>query len=336
MLLSVAFYALLRRWEFTGRDELQQVALILAGVAASAVFLPELSSDLWRLSRDEVEKLVPRHRRDGMLRSLLSADSQDAEWDDLVHRQAVAPLMAAAKAPEVVVKNMDYTVAVHLDRKVAVGDRVLRITQVETTSVSLRRLPRAPVDGFFVSVARTPLALDHEFSAPGCLSREIVELRDDDGVPLPTEEWYAAMAELCDLRVEINGTYPEVRRKEGEAADVVRWYFTPGKEETTHVPLRVSFTFPLSPGIEEFPVFFRGYYCAGATVVTAKVYGLGADAPLRVHSFFARGLGEERREDVVQGENDLCKVASFSSGSDSILWPGSGVLFDWHTCPRLP
>jgi hypothetical protein len=78
---------------------------------------------------------------------------------------------------------------------------------------------------------------------------------------------------------------------------------------------------------------FSGYYCAGSTVATMKVYGLGEGVELRCDPFFARGLGPQSRGgDIKKSVGALSKQATFSTGRDSILWPGSGVIFDWHHC----
>jgi hypothetical protein len=334
MVISVLVYALLQRWTPPGHDPLEQVALILAGVAASAVFLPELSSDLWRMSRDDVEKLVPHDRRASLLRSLLAAESKDPTWDELVYGQAVVPLMDAAQNPELIVRNMDYTVEVHLDNVVTFEQRTLRIHNVETLASSERVLPQRSADGYWVSVARTQAALEFEFLSPGCLLREIVELRDEDGHVLETDEWYRAMELLSSVMVTVNGQAQTVDRRPGEVTDVVRWYFTPeGEDVSSRVPLRVSFDFPLGVDVDRFPVMFSGYYCAGSTVATIKVYGLRKGVELRCDPFFARGLGPQSRDgDIKRSDGALCKQASFSTGRNSILWPGSGVIFDWHEC----
>ena len=334
MLFSALIYALLKRYTPPGHEPLQEVSLILAGVAASAVFLPELSSNLWKLSRDDVEKLVPHDRRKSLLRSLLAADSRDAAWDELVYDQAVTPLMKAAQDPELTVRNMEYTVEVHLDNLVQFGERSLRVHNVETLASSERVLPQRSADGYWVSVARTPAALGLEFLSPGCLLREIVELRDEEGRPLETDEWYQAMSALSRVMVTVNGQAQAVIERAGEATDVVRWYFTPeGEEVAQRVPIRIAFDFPLAADVDRFPVHFSGYYCAGATVVTIKLYGLRDGVDLQCYSFFARGLGPQTGGgDIKMSDGALSKQASFSTGRDSILWPGSGVIFDWHQC----
>jgi hypothetical protein len=336
MVISMGVYALLQIRPFAFRGAVEQFVLILAGVAASAVFLPELSSDLWRLNRKDVERLVPQEARVTMLRSLLSADSKDDEWNDLVYGQAVVPLMAAARTPESTVKNMEYTVEVHLNRTVTYGEpqRELLVHNVETLASSDRVLPPPTAEGYWISVARTRAALDAEFRIPGCLLREIVELRDGSGHVLPPDEWFTAMKELCLVRVTINGQLQDPQPVVGRAPDVVRWYFAPAAEEVVErVPVRMSFDFPISADVDRFPVMFSGYYCAGSTVVTMKVYGLDKEAELRCDAFFGRGLGPQSGDaDIKQTIGTLSRQASFSTGRNSILWPGSGVIFDWHVC----
>src|SRR5262245_52805217 len=40
-------------------ETVRQMTLVLASVAAAAIFLPELSSDLWNMHSDEIQKTVP-------------------------------------------------------------------------------------------------------------------------------------------------------------------------------------------------------------------------------------------------------------------------------------
>jgi hypothetical protein len=114
--------------------------------------------------------------------------------------------------------------------------------------------------------------------------------------------------------------------------DVVRWRFRPEVESTTgrRVPVQANFDFPLQNSENRFPVIFAGYYCAGATVISLKVYNKGKPLALTCDAFFGRGPGAHRdRNQVVPSHGSVNEQLSFSTGRDSILWPGSGIVFAW-------
>ena len=244
------------------------------------------------------------------------------------------PLLDAGRRRDQTIRNMNYTVHVHLDQQATFGDQVVPIHNVETVSTSERQLPSLPTGGFWISAARTDAALREEFGRPGCLARELVDLRDDAGVPLEGQRWLDAVQQLCRVVVTINGQVQDVQFVVDEATDIVRWRFSPEAAEIEQrVPVQVAFDFPVSASTDRFPVMFSSYYCAGSTVVSLKLYGLPADQLIRCDSFFARGLGPQSGTgELVRAQGALSQQVSFSTGRNSLLWPGSGVLFDWHAC----
>lgn len=315
-------------------DPIRQFSLVLASVSASALFLPELSAELWRMSSGQIRRLVPDDRRRSLSRALIEAECSESEWGALVYEQALEPLLQAGRHPALVVKNMNYAVAIHLNRTVEVLEHKTVVHSVETTSNSERVLPEPTADGsYFISVARTASALSTEFRATGCLARELVLLEDVNGDELRPEVWSKAVDLLCRVAVTVNGQVQDVVRAESEEAhpEVVRWLFRPELDDLgQRVPLIVNFDFPLKSTEARIPVIFSGYYCSGATVASMKMYGEHSSHRLSCDAFFARGLTSTSGA-VSEPEPDrFCQHIQFSTGRDSILWPGSGVVFSWE------
>ncbi|MFL6129001.1 MAG: hypothetical protein ACJ73E_08035 [Mycobacteriales bacterium] len=317
----------------TYHEPLQQFALVLASVAAGAIFLPELSSNLWTMSSQQVQQLVPEERRRRLAQALIGAESDDAEWNELVYSQALVPLLTAGRQSYLVVRNMNYSVQVHLNQRATVGGTSITFHSVETSANSERVLPPAGADGsYWISVARSERALAEEFKLIGCLARELVPL---DG--LIGSDWAEAMKALCRVFVSIDGQVQDVKPDEFSSSlpDVVRWRFKPEIDAAERrVPVQATFDFPVRSSESRFPVIFAGYYCAGSTVINLKVYNGGGPLALSCDSFFGRGPGLHRDgNQVVEMQGTLCQQLSFSTGRESILWPGSGLVFSWSAAP---
>ncbi len=324
-------------------DPFREFILILAGVAAGAVFLPELSGELWNLKRDDVLRLIPEPQRREMARVLISAESDDSGWNSLVYEEALRPMLDASANPCQFVWNMNYLVEAHLNQRLSVSGRTLHYHGIQIHSNSERVLPELVEGTFWISVARTPRALMTEYRNPACLAREVVSLEWDSGGLLNNQEWQKVVRDHCSVRVTINGE-PQKLQLEG-GADVIRWKLCPDLPSPhPRVPILIEFDFPIRSTEDRFPVYFSGFYCAGATVVSMKVFNLPSGAELCCDDFFARGLmtshspgtGDESLNDEPNSNGEakglLSSQAAFNTGRNSILWPGSGVLFDWHHC----
>lgn len=307
-------------------DPLRQFLLVLASVAAGAIVLPELSSNLWSLDVTKVRNLVPDDQRAGLSRTLVAAESDDALWNDVVWDDAVRPLLLASREPWRYVRHMDYDVAVHLDRSVSVAGHRTACHMVSVDSKSQRVLARPGAAGLWVSVARTERALVDEFGAPGCLAREIVTL---DG--LTPSQWQEAVDQACSARLFVGGEAVELEREwMPERPDVVRWRTPPGFEAPAGwTTVRIMFDFVLDAVVDSFPVMFSGYYCAGTTDISLRLYDGGRGAVLRSDEFVGRALDDAGSPETVERRNDVFQQRSFTTGGDSILWPGSGVLYRW-------
>lgn len=324
--LCILGYALVpESWSTAG--PVREFLLVLASVAAGAVVLPELPSNLWSLDVGKVRSLVPDKQRAHLAETLVAAESDDHLWNDVVWHQAVRPLLAASRDPSRYVRHMDYDVSVHLARQVEVAGRSLRCHLVSVDSKSTRVLgAEAHASGLWLSVARTEPALAGEFGRPGCLGREIVAL---DG--LSGEAWQQAVSELCSVRLFVGGeAVPLEVEATPEQPDLVRWRTSPDHEPpSTWTTVQIMFDFVMSDSVDTFPVIFSGYYCAGTTDLSLRLYDQEQPSSLTCDDFFGRALSEAGPIACVERSNEVFKQRSFTTGSDSILWPGSGVLFRW-------
>lgn len=333
--LCLTLYALIPKFGLRPQleDPLRQFTIILASVSAAALFLPELSSDLWTLTGKQVQSLIPRVRRESLAKAIISADAFDEDWADLVFGQALEPLIQAGENPSLIVKNLNYKIGVRLNQTVKFSSWAGVAHIVETVQNSERVLPAVSDDGsLWVTIARTDRALLSEYRESACLAREVVPLKSLEGTELEAGNWRAAIVDACRVSVVLNGgdQLVEVDSADDVYPDLVRWKFRPELSAATErMPVQIKVDYPMDPGQARFPVIFGGFYCAGATVLDVRVYGLGETDQLIVDPFVARGIGE-RQQVIKPAEPGLyCQEAGFSTGRDSILWPGSGVLFSW-------
>jgi hypothetical protein len=309
----------------------KQFALILAGVAASAIFLPELSSDLWTISSDQVRKLIPDSRRQALARALIDAESLDQEWNELVYTEALLPMMQAGREPWLNLRNVNYAVRVHLDQPAPVPELGPTAHTIDTAHHAERVFPPPTGDGsYWVAIARSSAALATEFEQPSCLSRELVQFGSMSG-----HAWYDKVLELCRVGVVVNGQDQviEIDQFNPSTPDVVRYKFRPELEAAlTRVPVGIRFDFPVPATTTTFPVIFSGYYCGGATVLTLKVHHGDTARDLECDAFLARRLGTHPdRNRVTQRDGPGWREMSFGTGRDSVMWPGSGVVFSWRS-----
>lgn len=325
-LVCILGYALVPE-DWSDGDALRQFLLVLASVAAGAIVLPELPSNLWSLDVHRVRNLVPDTQRAQLAETLISAESEDGHWNDLVWRDALRPLLDASRTPSRYVRDMDYDVSVHLERSVQVDGAPLTCHLVSVDSKSHRVLVPAGVDpAMWISVARTERALGQEFDQPGCLAREIVPL---DG--LTGADWQRAAASVCLARLFVGGeNVPLTTEAIPELPDVVRWRTPAGYEPPSgSTTVRIMFDFVTSTTVDTFPVMFSGYYCAGTTDISLRLYDEARPSELTCHEFIGRALADQRGPQSVERSTEMFQQVTFTTGSDSILWPGSGVLFRW-------
>ncbi|RAY12442.1 hypothetical protein DPM19_25180 [Actinomadura craniellae] len=304
-------------------DPLKQFFLILIGVTAGAIFLPELGDDLWKMNADQVRRTVPDHRIVELQRSLIGAKCTSPEWAGIVWREGLNPLIEAGRKPHQIVWDAKYDISIHINGQLLDGTPYHR---VETLSRARRVLPAVRPRRYWVSAARTEEALLTEFGIPNCLVRELITIPSVD----PTR-WRDLVAAACQVRMAINGTYLQVQTEPAEGLlDVVRWYIDMPSEEWAGglVPYTLQFDFPLQQTERSFPIIFNGYYSAGTTEISLRLSDDSETHRLECSPFIAHGLGSYGG-DLVRGDGGNPQFSMFSTPSSSLLWPGSGVLFHW-------
>jgi len=327
--ICIVIYALVPE-EWAAADPIKQFVLILSSVAVGAVVLPELPSNLWTIDVERVRNLIPGAQRETLARSLISAESTDQRWNDLVWSKALEPLLAASRNPSRYVRDMDYDVAVHLNRDLELATGVIPVHSVSVDQKSTRVIGESGHSALWISIARTLPALSGEFDQKACLAREVVPLGDITGA-----EWQNAIIEHCRAELFIDGArielYPDTT---SGSTDLVRWRTHEEYElPTGWVKVRVLFDFHLDTAIDTFPVIFAGYYCAGTTDVSLRLYDEKQPSVLDCDSFVGRALEEGAPPSTLRSDNGIYQHVAFSTGKDGILWPGSGVMFRWSPRP---
>lgn len=305
-----------------------QFFLIVTGVAAGAIFLPELSSDLWTIRADEVKRTVPDDRVAELQRVLISANSWSAEWAEVVWNQGLSPLLAGQKTQ--VVWDLKYDITVHLAQAGRPTSGASESNRVETLHRSRRILPKVDPAPLWVSVARTNKALLDEYQFPGCLARELVCLT---GVAL--EDWRKKVTELCQVQITVDGRglATELDSAPDDLSDVVRWYFNvpAAMRSDVPIPVTIGFDFPMEAGDTSFPVLFSAYYCAGTSEISFRLYPGDRPVSLESYPFIPHGPGRSSGEMRRSPPDAHSQNIMFSTPGNSLLWPGSGVLFSWKS-----
>lgn len=308
-------------------DPVRQVALILTSVAIGAALLPELPTNLWSIDALRVRALVPERQRAHLAQALIEAESDDVRWNELAWTHAMRPLLSASREPWQYLWDMDYSVSVHLSRPFAIGGRDRVLDAVSVQQKSLRVLSRPGVTRAWITMARSADALRDEFNASGCLGRELVVMGDD----IVGAEWQQAVLEHCHVAMSIDGVSVDLEPEtHDERPGLVRWY-TPHdfRLPETRARLRLSYDFVSEPEQREFGVFFSSYYVAGTTDITLRLHDEHLPSLVSAEYFVAHALEVETRPTVTTTDNSVVTQVSFSTGRDSLLWPGSGVIFRW-------
>ncbi|MBV9012927.1 MAG: hypothetical protein JO272_12915 [Pseudonocardiales bacterium] len=256
-------------YAFVDQEAVRQMALVLASVSAGAIFLPELSSDLWTMRADEIRKTVPEKRVAELQKELLVAATNSPDWSPFVWSEALSPMLSAVREPLQVQWYLTYDIRVYLDQVVEFAGERLTIHRLDSLCRSERLLPVGSNSRIWVSLARTHDALMNEFGSSGCLLREQVELPD-----VPVEKWRDAILQLCYVSVTINGQAVPLEVSVVDNLDVVRWETNISDDGFggERVPVTVSVSFPLSQNVTKFPIIFASYYCVGRTEISFSVY----------------------------------------------------------------
>lgn len=332
-LAGVAIYALYDA-PLPEAETVQQFCLVVASVAFGAVFLPELSSNLWSIRADEVRGLIPDRKIHELEEALVRAQLEEDEWGDHVVAHALRPLIEIGDSPHRIVGDLTYMAAIHLDQTIALDDGSTMTThRVETTLKGRRVLPPAGPDGmYWLSIARTDRALRGEFGEESCLFREVVELD-----PAMTDaEWKAVVTALSSARVVVDGKIVAASTTppgtdEPLPDGLIRWYVGAADIPATRTPrerrtITLSLDYPMQA--DNILVVLGSYYTMGHTQVTIRVYDQGRDLDFAFDSFFGSRLGSDVHVSKLP-KKDLCTQFNVITDDSTLLWPGSGLLVSW-------
>ena len=257
---------------------LRQGAIVLASLAAGAIFLPELNSGLWRLNAKEIRATIPEHKRRAFYTELIRADCPEDQWAQrwatLMWRRGVIPLLDAAKDTSRIHWDMSYSVSVHLHQEMVVGRRLQHMAHVDTMIGDERVLP-ATEGALWVSIAGNDASLLSEFNKPNCIVRELVCLPG-----LSKKVWDHEVRRLCKIQVRIGSRTVDFSKENiitvpgDEKLKIVRWLVPvlDSERDGTPVSFQVEMGFPTELRESNFPALFAGYYCAGKTQMTFRLY----------------------------------------------------------------
>lgn len=307
-----------------GNEPLEQLALVIMGVAAGAIFLPEMSDSLWHLTPNQVRSTIPDKAVQDLQSTLVESRLGDAETANLVMTGAIEPLLQAALVAGRLRWDPKYDITVNRSRIVAGGSSY---TKVETLTRDRRRLPPAWPRRYWFSATRTPKALDQEFRQPACVARELMQVPE-----VPNDQWASFIIEQSIVSVQVNGIPLVCAASLVPGAEIVRWVFeipdsVPADGE---VGFTFRFDFPISNAEREFPVMFSQYYTLGTLGVSFRAFDqAGEPLSLRATPFMAAGI---RETPSIYVDEPIDRASRFvlSSRPDSVIWPGSGIYFAWE------
>jgi len=301
--------------------------------------MPELNSGLWRLKAREIRDTIPEHKRRAFYTELIRADCPDDEWAQrwatLVWRRGVIPLLDATKDTRRIHWDMTYDVSVHLAQELRIGRHRQLMARVETSNAYARVLPVTENSLLWVSIAGNDASLLSEFNEDACLSRELVVLPGLSG-----KTWADEVRRLCHVRVRIG---PRIVTFDADNIvtvpgddnfKVVRWLIPLTHDETDGAPVicQIEIHFPTEIREHNFPVVLAGYYCAGRTTLSFKLYhGQSTKPALRYFDeFLSEGGGNIAAWAPQRFDTDDRQSVSYQTPPDSLLWPGSGIYFWWE------
>ena len=318
-------------------DAVEQASLMVASVALGAIALPELSANLWTVSSNDVENLIPTSKVSQLQRALISAQVKHAEldedWADGITQSVIEPLVATQ--PHQVLRSLSYHITVVPDAVLTIGGKTAELQEIETNLHSIRQLSEE-VSGnvFWIALARGGVEdkdyLFAEFRNANCLAREVSSAFAD----ATDEEWEALMRDLSGAEAMVDGQVivgrAETSEDVGEAAPgVVRWYFESADlKGATQRPttFRISFHYPECRTVNNFPVLFPSYYITGGLYINFKVRDPGHD--LHHEAFLAtvlpRVVTKPKHQPSRQGPSIALAVHD-----REVVFPGSGVHFWW-------
>jgi hypothetical protein len=318
-------------------DAVREFTVVLSSVALGAVFLPELSSNLWTIKPSEVRGLIPEDRIKSLESSLIEAQIDESEWAKSILHGALRPLLKVGAERHKVLADTLYSVNIHPDERIVLNGRDYRVHRVET-SLRARRVLPPDVGGefYWISVARDNASLAAEFQQDSCLLREVVALSPE----LTPDEWREAALAMSSARIVVDGATVEATTEvpssvsAGQPQNVVRWYFPASELAGEHRQDRRMMTLALDypTEINRISVVFGAYYNMGSLQVIFRIYDMKAQYEIFHEAFLARALGSGEIDVSATRKPDLCHQISVISSDDTLVWPGSGIAIWWERC----
>lgn len=292
----------------------------------SFILLPEEPSRFWRVRARDLADVVPHShlldagRETAAALAIQSGGPADHGLAEMLWGAAADTVAFALADVNRLVLDMDYRVTIRGD-----GDR-----QLVKAVVTSKRCWRGH-DRVFFSFCTDVSALAGEFATPGSISREIVELEPGEGL----DDWERRVR-TYHVSLVIDGTElpPSFREtiSQGHRSRSLRIGFDvadlPIVERLT--PMRLVAEFHQAPSDRTFTVKFSNYYCLGVTHVSLEL----DDPLLEVETNeFMRGA----RTAVARVESHGLRhqEVSLETEDESVLTPGSGVVFTWNPGPLL-
>jgi hypothetical protein len=343
-------------WRLVPIEAVQQLVLIMIGVMLSYIFLPDSEremeeavrrSNLWLSNAAELRAIVPPDRLKQAAQELLEAVSP--ERARVAWKHGCQPIIELDDHPDALMKDVRYEI--WMEAVPSEG-----VYSVRTVISSKRILP--PGDGtYWVSFARTSDRLEDEFDRDECLLRELVTVTGDS-------EWEEVVHNRLKATLVIESE-EYVAKSESNRNDLARMIFSDVLAHDRPVEARLEAHYVLPLSTRSFPVKLASYYCFGKTEVefsiedpsasnvdllsflTRKLH-LGSAVPTwrREASQGATRTAGKRRTRTIRRGNDSSigssknhsdvlefkrsRGAHVRMGPDSLLWPGSGVLFTWN------
>ncbi|MGI8707522.1 MAG: M15 family metallopeptidase [Actinomycetota bacterium] len=303
---------------------LGETTLVVLGTLVSYILLPEQPARFWRVRSTDLAATVPPSDLQNAVREAAKAlaiqtgGSVGPASAALLWNDAVQSVSRAIGDPTRIVIDMDYRISVTDDH----GRQLVR-----TCSGGKRCWPGT--DQVFFSYCSDIDALSAEYASTreGSIAREVVE--PDAGEDLG--DWQRRVACYPVVLVIDGKEYApvnrETRRLSGSSmSHRVVFDVTESRITDAFTPMQLTTEFHQKLTDRQFIVKFSNYSCIGSTRLAFEVDD--PSAIVEVNDFMLDASLElefHKRSGIA-----ACQVA-LQTREDSVLRPGSGVVFNWDT-----
>ena len=320
---ALATFAIVAAATFGPDSAVGQVLLVLVGIFASVIVLPDTPHRLWNVDAKAMAATVPSSQLLNASHELAIAISLQANgpvprsivstlWDERL--DSLGGIMSD---PTRALTSMSY--------HVQVKPRASGPPWATTTESATRCVPSAGVRPVWFSYCSSKAALHGEYleQAAGCIGRELIDLRRDEGL----DDW--------ENRVRTYKAYFSVEGKSLDVVDmevrrgpdwrIVRLLFNSPGLASHFLQTTLNTHFELNEGETQFPVKFSSYFIVGRTEIMFTIFDLGAEVGIDQYL----GLVAEVSPHHVETGLDQ-QTYAFRTARDAVLQPGAGVVFSWR------